>query len=73
MPQLVAEAPFTYATKQLKAGDRFEASEKHANILKLAKKARDAAPDAAPDVATADEPAARRSGGYRRRDMRAQG
>jgi hypothetical protein len=58
MPQLIAEADFTYATKPLKVGDEFEASVKDANILKLAKRARDPKPG--------DR---RRSGRYQRRDM----
>ncbi len=59
MPQLIAEAAFNYATKPLKPGDEFEASDKDAKILKLAKRARDPRPG--------DK---RRSGGrYQRRDM----
>ena len=60
MPTLVAEMAFTYAHKALKAGEEFEASDKDANILKLAKRARDAGE-------------AKRSRRYQRRDMTAEG
>jgi hypothetical protein len=61
MPSLVAEVAFTYATKQLKPGDEFEASEKDAHILKLAKRAKDAVSGET-----------RRSRRYQRRDMTAE-
>lgn len=62
MPLLIAEASFRYATRPLKPGDEFEASEKDANILKLARRARDA---------KAEEP--KRTRRYQRRDMVAEG
>jgi hypothetical protein len=59
---LIAEADFRYATKPLKVGDEFEASDKDASILKLAKRARDPRPG--------DK---KRAGGrYQRRDMTAE-
>ncbi len=59
MPLLIAESEFRYATKPLKVGDEFEASEKDAKVLKLAKRARD------------PRPGDRKRGGgrYQRRDM----
>lgn len=63
MPRLIAEAAFAYATKALKPGDEFEASDKDANILKLAKRARDAKPS---------DGGRRGRGNYIRRDMRAE-
>ena len=59
MPQLIAKAAFPYAGRSLQPGDRFEATEKDANLLKMVKRAEDA--DASPD-----EPRRRR---YQRRDM----
>lgn len=65
MPQLIAEASFRYATRPLKPGDAFEASEKDANILKLAGRARDAGQDE-------PQPEPKRTRRYQRRDMTAE-
>lgn len=66
MPQLVAKAAFTYATRALKPGDKFEASEKDARILKLTKRA----DDDLDEGAAAPEP--KRTRRYQRRDMLAE-
>lgn len=43
MPKLIATKAMTYATRRLRAGDEFEATNQHARILKAIGKASDAA------------------------------
>lgn len=62
MPQLVAKAAFTYAARALKPGDKFEASDKDAKILRLTKRAAD-------DL---DQTEPRRNRRYQRRDLLAE-
>lgn len=66
MPQLVANAAFTYANRALKPGDRFEASDKDAKILKLTKRASDDLDHGA------EPPEPKRNRRYQRRDMLAE-
>lgn len=73
MPRLIASKSFRYATRQLRAGDPFDASDADARILLRIGRATE--PADMPDdmggvVIPADgEPTRRR---YRRRDMRAE-
>lgn len=41
MPKLVATKPFRYASRTLRPGDEFEASERDANLLKRVRRAED--------------------------------
>ena len=85
MPRLVTIGPLRYASRDLKPGEKFEASDSDAFILKGAGKAEDAKPAAtgpqqqsAPDAEPPEADAAelfggeqQRRGRYSRRDMRA--
>lgn len=75
--RLMALMPFVYASRPLRAGDVFEASEKDATLLKVVKRAVDAPSrlfrtrdvEAEPD-ATVVQPRVKRQ--YRRRDLSAE-
>lgn len=74
MPRLIANVPFPYATRDLRAGEEFDASDSDARILvmigraKVAEKTEDGGLGD-PVIPADGEPLRRR---YRRRDMRAE-
>lgn len=68
MPRLVAKQKFTYATRVLQPGDAFEASDEDARLLC----GFDKAEPARSISAETSEPEERKTGRYRRRDMRAE-
>lgn len=61
MVRLIAKSDLRYASRQLKAGEAFEATESDARVLRAANKADDATP--------VEEQPARKQRSYRRRDM----
>ena len=76
MPKLVAIKEHRYASRTMMPGEEYEASDKHAKLLKVIGKAKDAAPAVAAPVAppAPEEPPAPsvpRRGRYARRDMQA--
>lgn len=81
MAQLIALRPFRYGTRQLRAGDTFDASMALARFYCTVGRARPyqprpQAPEAIIDVRTLDpieEAPARKRRTYKRRDMRAEG
>lgn len=68
--KLIATAPYSYAGRRLKAGDKFQASESDARLLTLVGKAK------AAEAPKPKKPAAKKNatekGSYARRDMRAE-
>jgi len=72
---LIAKKSMIYAGRSLEPGDEFEAgSESDARILKAIGKAEDAPADAVIDEPAAEQEAkpARKTGHYKRRDMKAE-
>lgn len=75
MPQLVAKKDLRYSSRDYRAGETFDATDKDADILKAVGHADDAGEKAAPEAAeTQDRPAQpqRRGRTYGRRDMAAE-
>lgn len=74
MVNLVAKKDMRYASRDLRAGECFEATDKDAEILKGVGHAEDAADDgAADDAANAQSQQPRKPRTYRRRDLLAEG
>ena len=75
MQQLIAQRRMYYGTRKLVAGDAFEAEDRHAHLLIIAKAAKAAEtpqptePDDDADESTAPPKVKRQ---YRRRDMKAE-
>ena len=63
--RMVAIAPLVYNERNVKAGDEFDVEARHAKLLKIVRKARDA--DAVKETVSPVKP----KRGYNRRDMRA--
>lgn len=70
MPRLVALEPFPYASRNLRAGEEFEASAADAAVLCRVGRAKEA--PAEPALPLDEAGGSEKAGRYRRRDMRAE-
>lgn len=73
MPRLIATQSLRYASRNLRAGEEFDATDGDAKVLCAAGRAADAPPEPIQaDAETEAEPAPPPASRYRRRDLRPQ-